>query len=53
MNAATPTLEFLRVAQLAKQTTGLTPAADTSTHDSSGLWQFCNYSTKGGRDFAR
>jgi len=39
MNAATPTLEFLRVAQLAKQTTGLTPAADTSTHDSSGLWQ--------------
>ena len=39
MNAATPTLEFLRVAQLAKQATGLTPAADTSTHDRSGLWQ--------------
>jgi hypothetical protein len=39
MNAANPTLEFLRVAQLAKQATGLTPAADTSTHDSSGLWQ--------------
>src|SRR4029077_15639796 len=39
MNATTPTLEFLRVAQLAKQTTGLTPAADTSTHDTRGLWQ--------------
>jgi hypothetical protein len=39
MNAATPTPEFLRVAQLAKQATGLTPAADTSTHDTSGLWQ--------------
>lgn len=39
MNAATPTPEFLRVAQLAKQTTGLTPALDTSTHDTSGLWQ--------------
>jgi len=39
MSAATPTLEFLRVAQLAKQTTGLTPAADTSTHDTTGLWQ--------------
>jgi hypothetical protein len=39
MNTATPTLEFLRVAQLAKQATGLTPAADTSTHDTSGLWQ--------------
>jgi hypothetical protein len=38
MNAANPTLEFLRVAQLAKQATGLTPAADTSTHDTSGLW---------------
>jgi hypothetical protein len=32
------TPEFLRVAQLAKQATGLTPAADTSTHDTSGLW---------------
>jgi hypothetical protein len=41
MNAATstPTAEFLRVAQLAKQATGLTPAAGTSTHDTSGLWQ--------------
>jgi hypothetical protein len=39
MNAANRTLEFLRVAQLAKQATGLTPAADTSTHDTSGLWQ--------------
>jgi hypothetical protein len=41
MNAEspTPTVEFLRVAQLAKQATGLTPAADTSTHDTSGLWQ--------------
>jgi hypothetical protein len=39
MNTSTPTLEFLRVAQLAKQATGLTPAADTSTHDTSGLWQ--------------
>jgi hypothetical protein len=39
MNAATLTPEFLRVAQLAKQATGLTPAADTSTHDTSGLWQ--------------
>lgn len=39
MKAATPTPEFLRVAQLAKQATGLTPAADTSTHDTTGLWQ--------------
>jgi hypothetical protein len=39
MNTSTPTLEFLRVAQLAKQATGLTPAAGTSTHDTSGLWQ--------------
>jgi hypothetical protein len=39
MNSATPTPEFLRVAELAKQATGLTPAADTSTHDTSGLWQ--------------
>jgi hypothetical protein len=38
MNAAPLTPEFLRVAQLAKQATGLTPAADTSTHDTSGLW---------------
>jgi hypothetical protein len=39
MNAVTPTPEFLRVAQLAKRATGHTPAADTSTHDTSGLWQ--------------
>jgi hypothetical protein len=39
MKAATPTPEFLRVAQLAKEATGLTPAADKSTHDTSGLWQ--------------
>lgn len=39
MNAVTVTPEFLRVAQLAKQATGLTPAADTSTHDAAGLWQ--------------
>jgi len=39
MNAAIPTPEFLRVAQLAKQATGLTPAADTSTHDTTGLWE--------------
>ena len=38
MNAI-PTAEFMRIAQLAKQTTGLTPAVGTSTHDSSGLWQ--------------
>jgi hypothetical protein len=55
MNAVTPTPEFLRVAQLAKQATGLTPAADTSTHDTSGLWQlrdahnetFCEVSPDG------
>ena len=39
MKAAIPTPEFLRVAQLAKQATGLTPAADTSTHDTTGLWE--------------
>ena len=39
MKAAMPTPEFLRVAQLAKQATGLTPAADTSTHDTTGLWE--------------
>lgn len=39
MKAATPTPEFLRVAQLAKQATGVTPAANTSTRDTTGLWQ--------------
>jgi hypothetical protein len=39
MKAAIPTPEFLRVAQLAKQATGLTPAADTSTHDTTGRWE--------------
>jgi hypothetical protein len=39
VSAAIPTPEFLRVAQLAKQTTGLSAAPETSTHDTSGLWQ--------------
>lgn len=39
MSAANRTLEFLRVADLAKQATGLTAVAETSTHDTSGLWQ--------------
>jgi hypothetical protein len=38
MNPGNVTPAFLRVAEIARQTTGLTAAADTSSHDSSGLW---------------
>ena len=38
MKAAALTPEFVRVAQLAKEATGLTPAPETSTPDTTGLW---------------
>lgn len=37
-NAAALTRDFIRVAQLAKEATGLIAAPENSSHDTSGLW---------------